>query len=60
MIPININISKLEPQLAASNSSAPPALNVDDSGIKLKARGHVAGRDILNKKPAVLPASKFN
>lgn len=32
----------------------------EDDGIRLKARGNVAGRDILNKKPSVVPSSKFN
>lgn len=45
---------------AAPSVPNPPAMPNEDEGIKLKARGHVAGRDIMNKKPSVLPSSKFN
>ena len=34
-------------------------INEDDM-IKIKPRGNVAGRDILQKKPTALPSSKFN
>lgn len=54
------NVPKIQANISMSNSSAPAAAIADDEGIRLKARGNVAGRDILNKKPAILPSSKFN
>lgn len=32
----------------------------EDEGLKLKVRGHVAGRDVINKRQAIVHPSKFN
>lgn len=52
------NTSKINQNLILSSSSVPVV--EEDDGIRLKARGNVAGRDILYKKPSVVSSSKFN
>ncbi len=54
------NIDSIVIPTAAPTVPIPVALPSEDEGIRLKARGHVAGRDIINKKPTMLASSKFN
>ena len=59
-IKVVTNIDNIVIPNVTGTTASVSALPNEDEGIRLKARGHVAGRDIINKKPSALPSSKFN